>query len=182
MAVIVVGPLTLNTVMLLMVLTRWACQLLFGSFPSFLSKLIMAWGLWTVLDPLAVFVVDTFLGVSHLKYLEYESLLLRLVLFSDSIRDMKFHPWLQKAKGFLFVCFVLKLNHIYITNHRFRLKRLWCRPLFVNWLRWDIDIDTEVMLKRLQWPWRWWLSHRKAAQYFETILKCSIIELLREIN
>ncbi|XP_060100345.1 uncharacterized protein LOC132575555, partial [Heteronotia binoei] len=65
MAVVVVGPLTLNTVMLLMVLMRWACQLLFGSFPSFLSKLIMAWGLWTVLDPLAVFVVDTFLGRLH---------------------------------------------------------------------------------------------------------------------
>ncbi|XP_048364473.1 uncharacterized protein LOC125439411 [Sphaerodactylus townsendi] len=65
MAVVVVGPLTLNTVMLLMVLMRWACQLLFGSFPSFLSKLIMTWGLWTVLDPLAVFVVDTFLGRLH---------------------------------------------------------------------------------------------------------------------
>ncbi|XP_077209283.1 uncharacterized protein LOC143845107 isoform X2 [Paroedura picta] len=65
MTVVVVGPLTLNTVMLLMVLMRWACQLLFGSFPSFLSKLIMAWGLWTVLDPLAVFVVDTFLGRLH---------------------------------------------------------------------------------------------------------------------
>uniref|UniRef100_A0A670I732 Orofacial cleft 1 candidate 1 (pseudo n=2 Tax=Podarcis muralis TaxID=64176 RepID=A0A670I732_PODMU len=65
LAMIVVGPLTLNTVMLLMVLMRWGCQLLFGSFPSYLSKLIIAWGLWTMLDPLAVFVVDAFLGRLH---------------------------------------------------------------------------------------------------------------------
>ncbi|XP_062986087.1 uncharacterized protein LOC134401268 [Elgaria multicarinata webbii] len=65
LAMIAVGPLTLNIVMLLLVLVRWGCQLLFGSFPSYLSKLIMAWGLWTVLDPLAVFVVDAFLGRLH---------------------------------------------------------------------------------------------------------------------
>ncbi|XP_077788753.1 uncharacterized protein LOC114601374 [Podarcis muralis] len=65
LAMIVVGPLTLNTVMLLMVLMRWGCQLLFGSFPSYLSKLIIAWGLWTMLDPLAVFLVDAFLGRLH---------------------------------------------------------------------------------------------------------------------
>ncbi|KAJ7338520.1 hypothetical protein JRQ81_012422 [Phrynocephalus forsythii] len=59
---ITVGPLALNAVMLLVVLMRWGCQLLLGSFPSYLSKLIMAWGLWTVLDPLAVFVVDAILG------------------------------------------------------------------------------------------------------------------------
>uniref|UniRef100_A0A8C4VHL4 Orofacial cleft 1 candidate gene 1 protein n=1 Tax=Gopherus evgoodei TaxID=1825980 RepID=A0A8C4VHL4_9SAUR len=62
LAMVVVGPLTLNAVMLLMVLIRWGCQQLFDSFPSFLSKFIMAMGLWTVLDPLAVFVVDAFLG------------------------------------------------------------------------------------------------------------------------
>ncbi|MGH0120111.1 UNVERIFIED_CONTAM: hypothetical protein FKN15_063332 [Acipenser sinensis] len=62
LAMVVVGPLTLNVVMLLMVLIRWGCQLIFGSFPSFLSKFIMAIGLWTLLDPLAVFVVDAFLG------------------------------------------------------------------------------------------------------------------------
>ncbi|CAM2106258.1 unnamed protein product [Caretta caretta] len=62
LAMVVVGPLTLNIVMLLMVLIRWGCQQLFDSFPSFLSKFIMAMGLWTVLDPLAVFVVDAFLG------------------------------------------------------------------------------------------------------------------------
>ncbi|XP_074841564.1 uncharacterized protein LOC142008281 [Carettochelys insculpta] len=62
LAMVVVGPLTLNAVMLLLVLIRWGCQQLFDSFPSFLSKFIMALGLWTVLDPLAVFVVDSFLG------------------------------------------------------------------------------------------------------------------------
>ncbi|KAK9403538.1 hypothetical protein NXF25_008365 [Crotalus adamanteus] len=63
MAMVVVGPLTLNTGMLLLILMRWGCQLLFDSFPTYLSKLIMAWGFWTVLDPLAVFVVDAFLGL-----------------------------------------------------------------------------------------------------------------------
>ncbi|KYO34691.1 hypothetical protein Y1Q_0015476 [Alligator mississippiensis] len=62
LAMVVVGPLTLNAVMLLMVLIRWGCQQVFDSFPSFLSKFIMAMGLWTILDPLAVFIVDAFLG------------------------------------------------------------------------------------------------------------------------
>uniref|UniRef100_A0A8B9QBT3 Orofacial cleft 1 candidate gene 1 protein n=1 Tax=Apteryx owenii TaxID=8824 RepID=A0A8B9QBT3_APTOW len=62
LAMVVVGPLTLNAGLLLLVLIRWGCQQLFDSFPSFLSKFIMAMGLWTVLDPLAVFVVDSFLG------------------------------------------------------------------------------------------------------------------------
>ncbi|XP_068787992.1 uncharacterized protein [Struthio camelus] len=62
LAMVVVGPLTLNTGLLLLVLIRWGCQQLFDSFPSFLSKFIMTMGLWTVLDPLAVFVVDSFLG------------------------------------------------------------------------------------------------------------------------
>uniref|UniRef100_A0A8D0H6S1 Uncharacterized protein n=1 Tax=Sphenodon punctatus TaxID=8508 RepID=A0A8D0H6S1_SPHPU len=62
LVMVVVGPLTLNVMMLLMVLMRWGCQQLFGSFPSFLSKFIMAMGLWSVLDPLAVFVVDAVLG------------------------------------------------------------------------------------------------------------------------
>ncbi|XP_010115828.1 PREDICTED: uncharacterized protein LOC104477431, partial [Chlamydotis macqueenii] len=59
---VVVGPLTLNAGMILMVLIRWGCQQLFDSFPSFLSKFIIALGLWTVLDPLAVFIVDSVLG------------------------------------------------------------------------------------------------------------------------
>ncbi|KAK7881587.1 hypothetical protein WMY93_029996 [Mugilogobius chulae] len=62
LAMVVVGPLTLNAVMLLLVLIRWACQHIFGSLPSFTSKLIMAQGVWTVLDPLAVFAVDALLG------------------------------------------------------------------------------------------------------------------------
>ncbi|KAK2534149.1 hypothetical protein Q9233_004332 [Columba guinea] len=62
LVMVVVGPLTLNAGLLLMVLIRWVCQQLFDSYPSFLSKFIIAMGLWTVLDPLAVFVVDSFLG------------------------------------------------------------------------------------------------------------------------
>ncbi|XP_054671017.1 uncharacterized protein LOC129202383 [Grus americana] len=62
LVMVVVGPLTLNAGLLLMVLIRWGCQQLFDSFPSFLSKFIIALGLWTVLDPLAVFVVDSVLG------------------------------------------------------------------------------------------------------------------------
>nr|XP_047928044.1 uncharacterized protein LOC106034898 isoform X4 [Anser cygnoides] len=59
---VMVGPLTLNAGLLLMVLIKWGCQQLFDSFSSLLSKFIIALGLWTVLDPLAVFVVDSFLG------------------------------------------------------------------------------------------------------------------------
>nr|XP_023420458.1 uncharacterized protein LOC101787516 [Cavia porcellus] len=62
LAVIVAGPLMLNAVVFLLVLIRWGCQLLFASCPDVLSKLIITMGLWTVLDPPAVFVVDTFLG------------------------------------------------------------------------------------------------------------------------
>ncbi|XP_021242544.1 uncharacterized protein LOC110393701 isoform X3 [Numida meleagris] len=62
LVMVVVGPLTLNAGLLLMVLIRWVCQQRFDSFPSFLSKFIIALGLWTVLDPLAVFIVDSFLG------------------------------------------------------------------------------------------------------------------------
>ncbi|KAF4075904.1 hypothetical protein AMELA_G00224260 [Ameiurus melas] len=63
---VLLGPLTLNAAMFLLLLIRWLCQLVFGSTPSFLSKLIMALGVWTVLDPLAVFIVDAVLG--HLSY------------------------------------------------------------------------------------------------------------------
>ncbi|XP_053716063.1 uncharacterized protein ofcc1 [Synchiropus splendidus] len=66
LAMVVVGPLTLNAVMFLLVLIRWACQQIFGSLPSFTSKFIMAQGVWTVLNPLAVFAVDAILG--HLHY------------------------------------------------------------------------------------------------------------------
>lgn len=67
LAMVVLGPLTLNAVTFLLVLIRWGCQQIFGSLPSFTSKFIMAQGVWTVLDPLAVFAVDAILGVSHLK-------------------------------------------------------------------------------------------------------------------
>ncbi|XP_035174989.1 orofacial cleft 1 candidate gene 1 protein [Oxyura jamaicensis] len=62
LVMVMLGPLTLNAGLLLMVLIKWGCQQLFDSFPSFLSKFIIALGLWTVLDPLAVFLVDSFLG------------------------------------------------------------------------------------------------------------------------
>ncbi|XP_023661544.1 uncharacterized protein ofcc1 isoform X2 [Paramormyrops kingsleyae] len=62
LVVVLVGPLTLNAATLLLVLIRWGCQLIFGSSPSFLSNFIMALGVWTVLDPLAVFAVDAVLG------------------------------------------------------------------------------------------------------------------------
>ncbi|XP_056378969.1 uncharacterized protein LOC130274555 [Hyla sarda] len=59
---VVVGPMSLNVSMVLIILLRWSCQILFRSFPTILSKFIIALGLWTVLDPLAVFIVDSFLG------------------------------------------------------------------------------------------------------------------------
>ncbi|XP_074058207.1 uncharacterized protein LOC141499328 [Macrotis lagotis] len=62
LAMVLVGPLALNTLILLLAMIRWGCQQLFSSSPPFLSKLIIALGLWTVLDPLAVFVVDVILG------------------------------------------------------------------------------------------------------------------------
>ncbi|XP_062415349.1 uncharacterized protein ofcc1 [Pungitius pungitius] len=62
LAMVVVGPLTLNAVTFLLVLIRWGCQQIFVSLPSFTSKFIMAQGVWTVLDPLAVFAVDVVLG------------------------------------------------------------------------------------------------------------------------
>ncbi|XP_016069032.1 PREDICTED: orofacial cleft 1 candidate gene 1 protein [Miniopterus natalensis] len=60
--VVVVGPLVLNAVIFPLLLIRWGCRLLFAYCPDVLSKLIIAMGLWTVLDPLAVFIVDTVLG------------------------------------------------------------------------------------------------------------------------
>lgn len=64
---VVMGPLMLNAVVLPLVLIRWGCQVLFAFCPDVLSKLIITMGLWTVLDPLAVFIVDTILGVSQVK-------------------------------------------------------------------------------------------------------------------
>ncbi|XP_029004837.1 uncharacterized protein ofcc1 isoform X3 [Betta splendens] len=62
LAMVVAGPVTLSAVTFLLVLIRWGCQQIFGSLPSFTSKFIMAQGVWTVLDPLAVFAVDAALG------------------------------------------------------------------------------------------------------------------------
>ncbi|XP_072269459.1 uncharacterized protein [Pyxicephalus adspersus] len=59
---VVVGPMSLNISMFAMIFLRWSCQVLFHSLPTILSKFIIALGLWTVLDPLAVFIVDAFLG------------------------------------------------------------------------------------------------------------------------
>ncbi|XP_047651955.1 uncharacterized protein LOC125135665 [Phacochoerus africanus] len=60
--VVAVGPLMLNAILLPLVLIRWGCQLLFGFCHDVLSKLIITMGLWIVLDPMAVFIVDTVLG------------------------------------------------------------------------------------------------------------------------
>ncbi|XP_038666158.1 uncharacterized protein ofcc1 isoform X7 [Scyliorhinus canicula] len=62
LAIVALGPLTLNVAVLIMAMIRWVCHVLFGSFPSFLSRFIMAMGLWMVLDPLAIFIVDGILG------------------------------------------------------------------------------------------------------------------------
>ncbi|XP_055262365.1 uncharacterized protein LOC129543293, partial [Moschus berezovskii] len=62
MLVVAVGPFMLNAMVLPLVLIRWGCQLLFAFCPDVLSKLIITMGLWAVLDPLAVFIVDTVLG------------------------------------------------------------------------------------------------------------------------
>ncbi|XP_019731095.1 uncharacterized protein ofcc1 [Hippocampus comes] len=62
LVMVAVGPLTLNAVTFLLVLIRCGCQQIFGSLPSFTSKLIMAQGVWTVLHPLAVLAVDAVLG------------------------------------------------------------------------------------------------------------------------
>ncbi|XP_078396058.1 uncharacterized protein ofcc1 isoform X2 [Cetorhinus maximus] len=62
LTIVALGPLTLNVAMLIMAMIRWICHVLFGSFPSFLSRFIMAMGLWIVLDPLAIFIVDGILG------------------------------------------------------------------------------------------------------------------------
>lgn len=53
----------LNAMILPLVLIRWGCQLLFAYCPEVLSRLIIIMELWTVLDQLAVFIVDTVLGV-----------------------------------------------------------------------------------------------------------------------
>ncbi|XP_069776944.1 uncharacterized protein ofcc1 isoform X2 [Narcine bancroftii] len=66
LTVVALGPLTLNATLLIMSVIRWVCQVQFGSIPSFLSRFIMAMGFWTVLDPLAIFIVDGILG--HLAY------------------------------------------------------------------------------------------------------------------
>ncbi|KAM8966957.1 uncharacterized protein RCH25_025618 [Pelodytes ibericus] len=62
LSVVVIGPMSLNIFMVLMIFLRWSCQTLLDSFPTILSKSIIALGLWTVLDPLVIFLVDAFLG------------------------------------------------------------------------------------------------------------------------
>ncbi|XP_051879490.1 uncharacterized protein ofcc1 [Pristis pectinata] len=62
LTIVALGPLSLNAALLIMAMIRWVCHLQFGSFPSFLSRFITAMGFWTVLDPLAIFIVDGILG------------------------------------------------------------------------------------------------------------------------
>ncbi|XP_030070925.1 uncharacterized protein LOC115477898 [Microcaecilia unicolor] len=62
LVIVLIGPLALNAVMLLMVLISWSHQTISNSLPSFLSKFIIVLGFWTMLDPLAIFVIDIILG------------------------------------------------------------------------------------------------------------------------
>ncbi|XP_072104762.1 uncharacterized protein ofcc1 [Mobula birostris] len=62
LTIVALGPLSLNAVLLIMAIIRWVCHRQFGSFPSCLSRFITAVGFWTVLDPLATFIVDGILG------------------------------------------------------------------------------------------------------------------------
>ncbi|XP_062898899.1 uncharacterized protein ofcc1, partial [Mobula hypostoma] len=62
LTIVALGPLSLNAVLLIMAIIRWVCHRQFGSFPSCLSRFITAMGFWTVLDPLATFIVDGILG------------------------------------------------------------------------------------------------------------------------
>lgn len=67
LTIVALGPLTLNVTLLIMAMIRLGCHVRSVSFPSFLSRLFMAMGFWTVLDPLAIFIVDGILGVSPLN-------------------------------------------------------------------------------------------------------------------
>ncbi|XP_078254554.1 uncharacterized protein ofcc1 [Rhinoraja longicauda] len=62
LTIVALGPLTLNVTLLIMAMIRLGCHVRFVSSPSFLSRLFMAMGFWTVLDPLAIFIVDGILG------------------------------------------------------------------------------------------------------------------------
>ncbi|XP_055490759.1 uncharacterized protein ofcc1 isoform X4 [Leucoraja erinacea] len=62
LTIVALGPLTLNVTLLIMAMIRLGCHVRSVSFPSFLSRLFMAMGFWTALDPLAIFIVDGILG------------------------------------------------------------------------------------------------------------------------
>ncbi|XP_077967584.1 uncharacterized protein LOC144421905 [Styela clava] len=60
--IVVLGPLANIIVLLLFVLVSWLSQATMGTFPLLFSKFIMAYALWTTVDPIAILIVDSALG------------------------------------------------------------------------------------------------------------------------
>lgn len=61
--VVWLGPLTNIIVFSLLVVFCWVCQKLFGFFPDIGCKFIVAYGLFTFLDPILILIVDMSLKV-----------------------------------------------------------------------------------------------------------------------
>ncbi|XP_078490654.1 uncharacterized protein LOC100184102 [Ciona intestinalis] len=59
---VVLGPISNIIVQVLLVLFSWVSQKALGSFPLIFSKLILAFSLWVVLDPIMILIVDAALG------------------------------------------------------------------------------------------------------------------------
>ncbi|XP_038052469.1 uncharacterized protein LOC119725181 [Patiria miniata] len=61
-AVVILGPLTNITILVLMVFAAWLCQKAAGSFPTLLCKLVIVYSIHAVLDPILIAIVDAPLG------------------------------------------------------------------------------------------------------------------------
>lgn len=61
--VVWLGPLMNIVVFSLLVVFCWVCQKLFGLFPDIGCKFIVAYGLFTFLDPILILIVDMSLKV-----------------------------------------------------------------------------------------------------------------------
>uniref|UniRef100_H2XRF8 Uncharacterized protein n=1 Tax=Ciona intestinalis TaxID=7719 RepID=H2XRF8_CIOIN len=59
---VVLGPISNIIVQVLLVLFSWVSQKALGSFPLIFSKLILAFSLWVVFDPIMILIVDAALG------------------------------------------------------------------------------------------------------------------------
>ncbi|EDV22569.1 uncharacterized protein TRIADDRAFT_58934 [Trichoplax adhaerens] len=62
MLVVLFGPGTDIVIFILLVISSWASQRIFGSFPSLGSKFTIAFGIETILDPLLILIVDCATG------------------------------------------------------------------------------------------------------------------------